>query len=113
LSRAVAARLQDILEAIERIRAYEAMVREGAPVLLTRDAVIFRLVVIGEAVKDIPDDDRRAEPEIDWDAIGGMRDVLTHEYHRIDQGIVDEVLANRLTDLGSACRRLLAVHAES
>ena len=108
MSREAAARLQDILEAIERIRSYEVQIKEGAPVMLTRDAIVFRLVVIGEAVKDLSSELTAQEPEIEWGGIAGMRDILTHEYHRIDQGVVDDVVARRLDELDEACRRLLA-----
>ena len=108
MTRRAAARLQDILESVERIRLYENDVRVGAPVLLGRDAIVFRLVVIGGAAKDLPRDLTASEPGVDWSGIAGMRDVLTHQYHRIDQGIVDDVVARRLSDLEAACRRLLA-----
>lgn len=109
MSRAEAARLEDIVEAIERIRIYVGEIRRGMPVMAGRDAILFRLVVIGEAVKDLPEELTAREPAIDWRAIAGMRDVLTHEYHRIDQGIVDDVVANLLDELEQAARRLLEV----
>lgn len=107
MSRDEAARLQDVLEAIERIRLYDGTVANGASVIAVRDAILFRLVVIGEAVKDLSDESKEREPEIEWKGIAGMRDTLTHAYHRIDQGIVDEVVARRLEGLEQACRRLL------
>jgi uncharacterized protein with HEPN domain len=107
VSREESARLQDILEAIERIRSYDGLVPAGASVMLVRDAILFRLVVIGEAVKDLSAESKQREPHIEWTGIAGMRDTLTHEYHRIDQGIVDEVVSNRLDELESACRRIV------
>jgi uncharacterized protein with HEPN domain len=37
------------------------------------DAVLYNLHVIGEAVKNLPDDFRRRHPEVAWRAIAGMR----------------------------------------
>jgi uncharacterized protein with HEPN domain len=46
----------------------------------TFDAVLRNLQIIGEAVKNIPDDVRERNPEIEWRKIAGLRDVLAHTY---------------------------------
>ena len=46
----------------------------------TRDAVIRNCEVIGEAIKHIPDDFRMTHPEVDWQGLAGLRDVLIHQY---------------------------------
>jgi len=45
-----------------------------------QDAVMKRLEVVGEAVKNIPDEVRKKYPEIPWKKMAGTRDVLTHQY---------------------------------
>jgi uncharacterized protein with HEPN domain len=47
-------------------------------------AIIRALEVIGEAVKHIPTDFRKQYPQIPWQDIAGMRDVLIHDYLEID-----------------------------
>lgn len=49
-----------------------------------QDAIIRRLEIIGEAVKNLPDSFRTKNPEIPWKKIAGMRDVLIHEYFDVD-----------------------------
>jgi len=46
----------------------------------TMYATIRSLEVIGEAIKNIPDDVRKIYPEIPWRKMAGMRDKVIHEY---------------------------------
>jgi len=46
--------------------------------------VLRRLEIIGEAVKGIPSELRTGHPDVPWREIAGARDVLIHEYFRVD-----------------------------
>lgn len=77
--------IQDILESIELIENYTKGVSEEEFLdkddnLIMKDAILRRLGIIGEAVKNIPDDFREKYPDIPWKQISGMRDILVHEY---------------------------------
>ena len=76
--------LEDILEAIARIRRYtRGLSREAfADDERTLDAVVRNLEVIGEAVKQLPADVRSREPAVAWQKIAGLRDILIHQYVR-------------------------------
>lgn len=82
--------LQDILESIADIELFtagvdfEAFQQNREKVL----AVVKSIEILGEAVKQIPDDIRNRYPQIPWKAIAGMRDVLVHEYWGIDLNVV-------------------------
>ena len=52
-----------------------------------QDALIRRLEIIGEATKRFSQaapELRAAHPEIPWQAMAGMRDVLIHAYDNVD-----------------------------
>lgn len=74
--------LEDILESIERIEQYTKgrTKDEFLDDHEKQDAIMKRLEVIGEAVKNIPTEVKKKYPEILWKDIEGMRDVLIHEY---------------------------------
>lgn len=97
-----------ILESIDDIENYTRDLSYGE--FLNRkekqDAIIRKLEIIGEAIKNIPDDFKLANPQIAWRKIAGMRDVLIHEYFGVDLELVwatatDDVirLKNELTKI--------------
>ncbi len=104
--------LADVLESIDRIRAYT---RGGANAFrrssMARDAVIARLIQIGQAVKDAQDkglDLHALAPGVPWRNIAGMRDRLAHKYWSVDTGIVWGVVETELVKLEAAVKTLLA-----
>lgn len=62
-------------------------------------AVIRCLEVLGEATKRIPKTIRAKHPEVPWDKMAGMRDVLIHDYMGVDLKTVWKVVRERLNEL--------------
>jgi len=62
--------------------------REFVELTTIQDAVIRRLEIIGEAVKNIPFSFRKEYPKIPWKKISGLRDILIHEYFGVDMRLV-------------------------
>jgi uncharacterized protein with HEPN domain len=50
----------------------------------TQSAVLYQLLVMGEAVKRLSREFRSLHPEVPWQLIAGMRDHLIHGYDVID-----------------------------
>ncbi len=75
---------------------------------MTQDAVVRRLEIIGEAVKGLPDEVRDRHPEIPWRQVAGARDILSHEYFRVDLGLTWEMVKTNLPDLAASVRLMLA-----
>jgi uncharacterized protein with HEPN domain len=75
---------------------------------MRQDAVIRKLEIIGEAVKQFCDETRQRRPEIPWQQIAGMRDRLTHAYFAVDLGLVWAVVERDLDALATAVRVLLS-----
>ena len=73
----------------------------------TRDAVIRNLEIIGEAVKNVPDEIRSQYPEVQWKKIAGLRDILIHHYIGIDLEIVWDIVQNKLPDLEKQIEAIL------
>ncbi len=86
--------LLHVLESIEIIEKHtQDMSRdEFMEDAKTQDAVLRRLEIIGEAVRNAPIDFRDKCPEIPWKAIAGTRDILIHEYFGVDLELVWEIV---------------------
>lgn len=74
---------------------------------LVRDAVIRNLMVIGEAVKLIPEPLKREHAEISWRKIAGLRDILIHAYFGVHNEIIWDIIRHKLPELEGAAREML------
>ena len=74
---------------------------------MRQDAVIRKLEVIGEAVKQLSNATKASRPEIPWKQIAGMRDRLTHGYCRMGLALVWRVVERDLRALKAAVIALL------
>lgn len=102
--------LDDIGEAIGKISRYTAglTIETLADDEKTLDAVIRNLQVVGEAVKNLPDEIRQQYPNMEWKKIAGLRDILIHRYFGIDLEIIWDVIQNKLPTLAVQVRQILA-----
>ena len=104
MSRRETLRLRDIREAIATIRSHIA---ESSFDRRTSDAVLFNLVVIGEAAAQIGDETRSRAPEIPWTKIVGLRNLIAHEYFRIDLDVIEMIVEEQLGELDATAERIL------
>jgi len=93
--------ITDIAKELERIEefvegmSYEEFKRDVKTVY----AVIRCFEIIGEAVKNIPEDVRNSYPQIPWKRIAGMRDKLIHAYFGVDYEILWETVKRRVPEI--------------
>lgn len=101
--------LEDTLQSIELIEKYvKESGKEGFDNnLQVQDAVIRRLEIIGEAVKNLPREFKLKHPQIPWKQIAGMRDVLIHEYFVLDVRRVWNVVENDFPKFKAYIKELL------
>lgn len=93
--------LQDMLDAIARIEEYtvDLTLEEFKGNRLVLDGTVRNLEIIGEAMKNIPEEIRVKYPDIEWRKIAGLRDILIHAYFGIDTETVWDIVKNKLPDL--------------
>ncbi len=70
-------------------------------------AFVRSLEIIGEAVKQIPDETRRKYAQIEWRLIAGMRDRLIHGYFGVDYEIVWDAVVNKIPALEQTVKEML------
>lgn len=94
-------RIQDIVASIAEIeqRLADVTFEEFAKNQTIVKAVLYDFVVIGEASRNIPNEIQSRYPLIPWRLMGGMRNVVTHEYFQVDLNRVWETIQNDLPSL--------------
>lgn len=110
MSRREVLRLRDIRNAIAAIRDHIAT---GSFDRKTSDAVLYNLVVIGEAAAQISNDTRVRAPEIAWTRVVGLRNLIAHEYFRIDLAVIQSIVVEQLDVLDATAERLIDENDES
>ncbi len=93
-----AAALLDIVNAVRRIAEFLTGMDRGAFLSdhRTQDAVVRRLEVIGEAANRLTESCRAAHADVPWSGLIGLRNVLAHQYDRVDYEIVWQVATVQL-----------------
>ena len=103
-------RLRDIQMAIAAINSYAPALDEPdeATSAMAIDAVKYHLLVIGEAVGALTAATRARAPHIPWTEITGLRNILAHEYFRIDLELIRETISGSdLLELERVVKSLL------
>jgi uncharacterized protein with HEPN domain len=109
VSRRETERLEDVLAAIDAIRAH--LLRGDLSDGLIYDAVRARLIEIGEAAKNIDASVLAHAPQIAWEDIAGMRDRLAHRYFDTSHAIVQSTVQTDLPPLQAAIRQLISAQS--
>jgi uncharacterized protein with HEPN domain len=93
--------VKDILDAIDKIEEFIGRMEYGEFIQddKTSTAVVKKIEIIGEAIKNIPRDVKARYNFIPWRDIVGMRDKITHDYFGIDYEIVWKVVKEKLPAL--------------
>jgi uncharacterized protein with HEPN domain len=109
MSRSVDVLLGEILMAIDLVRQYTDGLDydQFLANVEKQDSVVRRLEVIGEAVKGIPNPVRARYPDVPWREIAGARDILIHQYFRVDLEMAWDMVQRDLPLLEAHVRRML------
>lgn len=93
--------LQDILDAISRIKEYvKDLDLEGFRAdRRTIDAVTRNLEIIGVAANRTSDISKKANPDVEWLKIIGLRNRIVHAYFDVDDVLLWEIVERELDEL--------------
>ena len=102
--------LEDIRLSCEKILRYTSGVtfEQFKADEKTFDAVLRNLAIIGEAVKRLPLDLKDRYPAVEWRKIGGLRDIVIHEYFGVDEDILWDIIENKVQDLLDQVKQILS-----
>jgi uncharacterized protein with HEPN domain len=73
----------------------------------TSSAVIRKLEIIGEAVKQVPMEIREGYPLIPWREMAGMRDKLIHFYFGVDHSLIWQTVTERIPHIKKEIQQIL------
>ncbi|MBI4339691.1 MAG: DUF86 domain-containing protein [Chloroflexi bacterium] len=102
-------RIGHILEAIGRIQSYVHGVTfdQFCESSLIVDAVVRNFLIIGEATRYVPENVQRSHFNLPWAEMRAMRNILAHEYDRVDLYLVWDTIQENLPSLPSLLQQVL------
>ena len=101
--------IEDVIDAmnksIEFVKdmEYEDFIHDDKTIF----AVIRAIEVVGEAVKNIPEDVKKGYSEIPWREMAGMRDKLIHGYFGVDLRMVWKTVKEEIPPLKPLFEKIL------
>ena len=65
------------------------------------------MLVIGEAAKNLDEECKTNAPGVPWSDYAGLRDIVAHQYFRVQKPIIEDTVRQHLPRLESAVIDLL------
>jgi uncharacterized protein with HEPN domain len=100
--------LDEIISAAQR--ATDIATRHGVDDLAgnldARDALLWNLTVIGEAVSQLPEDLRAQYPQVPWSQPVRLRNRIVHGYWSVDLDVIHAVALGDLPDFVDQIRTI-------
>ncbi|MBS9390889.1 MAG: DUF86 domain-containing protein [Dolichospermum sp. WA123] len=92
--------LSNIKECIERIEEYtKGGKEEFMQNKMIQDAVIRNFEIIGEATKRLSPELRSQYSDVPWQQMASLRDVLIHDYLKVNLNLVWQIIEQNLSNL--------------
>jgi uncharacterized protein with HEPN domain len=101
-------KLQDILNSIQMIESFALLsYDEFIEDFKTQNAILYSLIIIGEAASHISEEYKELHYEIPWTAMIGTRNIIAHGYDQVKLPIVWEIIQNDLSTLKTQIESIL------
>lgn len=99
------------IKAIEDINSIEEYLKEKSYAEfiddnLLVDAIMFRLIQLGENIKNISDEFKNNNPNVLWHEILGFSNGIVHNYGKTDYKVVYEIITKDLKALKNVLDKL-------
>jgi uncharacterized protein with HEPN domain len=110
MSRDYLVSLEDMQEACRKLLRYtEGLTfEEFARDERTYDAVIYNLVILGEAAKHVPPFVRKRNLDVQWRKIAGLRDISVPRYFGLDEEVLWDILQREIGPLLDKINQIIA-----
>lgn len=69
------------------------------------EAILYNLLVLGEADRSVPSEYKNLHPEVPWKRMLGMRDKLIHQYWGMQQMTIWNTIKHDIPDLMEKVRK--------
>ncbi|MEW6531891.1 MAG: DUF86 domain-containing protein [Thermodesulfobacteriota bacterium] len=102
-------RIQDILDAIDRIQSYVQgrSLEQFSEDRRTLDAVERNFIIIGEAARQVPLDVQESFPTIPWREMADMRNYVVHQYWGVEINRVWDTIHENLPPIKPLLKNLI------
>lgn len=74
------------------------------------DAILMRLQMIGEVLKKVAKTNPKIlqrHPEMEWNKVIGLRDVISHDYMFVDEGVIFSICKDKIPKLKEAVIQII------
>ncbi len=105
--------LWDMLEAaratVEFIgeSSLEEFIDTGKEARIIRTAIERKLEILGEAGRRVSSDFRERHPEVPWKEIIGLRNIISHQYEKVNYAEIYAIVQRQIPDLISLLEPLV------
>jgi uncharacterized protein with HEPN domain len=98
-----------MLQSIEHITAYTQDITQSEfeADQKTIDAVLRNLEIIGEAARHVPENITTKSPDMPWDEMRAMRNIVIHEYFGVNLNIIWHTTQVNLPSIVDKLKELL------
>jgi uncharacterized protein with HEPN domain len=62
-------------------------------------AILYQIQILGEATKRLSLEFREQHSDIPWSRVAGMRDIIAHQYDRLDLDLIWTVIQHSIPEL--------------
>ena len=102
--------LRDIIEAMDDIETFvEGMTLDGFKEdRRTFHACVRAIEIMGEAVKNLPEDLKDEHDDVPWRVVAGMRDKVVHAYFGVSHEIIWTTIRTDFPDFRSSVEDILS-----